>query len=162
MGLDQGKKVNPDNFKNIIWHGNYRRLITWCSVGADVENGLWAMLGARLGCYMTNLTSWDYVQVRDFEYLNEMFIKEIRPKFAATPANANIMKCYKTDYMYDVDALILEIANLGYKLRQGLGIEVAELDETQSKFYKAAYVNTPRMNKLFTETELNELRRLNR
>ncbi|HEY6435520.1 MAG TPA: hypothetical protein VIY47_02945, partial [Ignavibacteriaceae bacterium] len=84
MSLSQGLKVDPDNFKKSIWIGNYRRLITWCSVGADVENGLWAMLGTRLGCYMTNLTSWDYVQVRDFEYLNEMFIREIQPKFAAT------------------------------------------------------------------------------
>jgi hypothetical protein len=43
-----------------------------------------------------------------------------------------------------------------------MGIDVAELDHTQSKFYKSAIIHAPRMNKMFTETELNELRRLNK
>ena len=37
-------------------------------VGTDVENGLWAIHGARQGLYKTMCTDWDYVQVRDFEY----------------------------------------------------------------------------------------------
>jgi hypothetical protein len=55
-----------------------------------------------------------------------------------------------------------EIADLGGKLRKGIGIEIAELDDINSKFYKAAYVNVPRMNKMFTEEELNQLRKLNK
>lgn len=164
MSLSQGGLVNPDHFKQAIWHGNYKRLITWCSVGADVENGLWAMYGARLGCYMTNLTDWDYVNVRDFEHLNNMFENEIKPKFEARPGkiSSSIEKCYKTGYIWDADILRTSIATLGEQLRKGLGIEVAELDPIQSKFYKAAYVNIPRMNKMFTEEELNKLRRINK
>jgi len=162
MSLNQGGKVDPDEFKKTIWWGNYKRLITWCSVGADVENGLWAMYGTRLGCYMTNLTDWDFINVRDFDYLNDLFERTIKTKFFALPAARDIEKCYKTGFSWDKAALWQEITELGVKLRKGLGVEVAELDATQSKFYKAAYVNVPRMNKLFTETELNELRRLNR
>jgi len=162
MSLNQGGKVDPDNFKKIIWWGNYKRLITWCSVGADVENGLWAMYGARLGCYMTNLSDWDFVNVRDFGYLNNFFRTEVAPKFTVAADTEAEMKCYKTNFTWDQRSLLSATKELGTELRKGLGIEVAELDETQSKFYKAAYVNVPRMNKLFTETELNELRRINR
>lgn len=162
MSLVEGIKTDPDNFKKNIWWGNYKRLITWCSVGADIENGLWAMYGARLGCYMTNLTDWDYIQVRDFEYLNKLFAETVMPQFASVDKSINIEKCYKTNYTWNRLLLWSEIESLGIKLRKGLGIEVAELNETQSKFYKAAYVNAPRMNKLFTEEELNELRRINK
>lgn len=162
MSLSRGGKVDPDSFKKDIWWGNYKRLITWCSVGADVENGLWAMYGARLGCYMTNLTSWNYINVRDFDYLNKFFEQEIRHKFIALPDARDIEKCYKTNYTWDNVKLWEEITDLGIKLRKGLGVEVAELDVTQSKFYKAAYVNVPRMNKMFTEDELNQLRKINK
>jgi hypothetical protein len=162
MSLNQGGKVDPDNFKKIIWSGNYKRLITWASVGADVNNGLWAMYGTRLGCYMTNLTDWDYVNVRDFDYLNDLFENTIRHKFFALPADRDIEKCYKSGYSWNKAALWDEIADLGEKLRKGMGIEVAELSDTDSKFYKAAQHNVPRMNKMFTEEELNELRKLNR
>ena len=163
MSLNQGGKVLPDDFKKSIWWGNYKRLLTWCSVGSDVENGLWAMYGARLGCQMTNLTDWDYVNVRDFKYLNTLF-DEIKTKFAATedtPSESRV-KCYKTNYSWDSTKLWVEMASLGDQLRKGIGLEVAELDPTQSKFYKAAYINPPRLNKMFTEEELNTLRRLNR
>lgn len=163
MSLAAGQLVDPDNFKKSIWWGNYKRLITWCSVGADVENGLWAMYGARLGCYKTNLTDWDYVQVRDFDYLNKMFDEEIKPQFEAFEIdNSPSEKCYKTGYTWDIRLLNDKIKSIGEKLRKGLGLEVAELDEVQSKFYKAAQVNMPRMNKLFTEEELNQLRKINK
>jgi hypothetical protein len=162
MSLSQGGKVSPDNFKKNIWEGNYKRLITWCSVGADVDNGLWAMYGARLGCYMTNLTDWNYINVRDFEYLNRLFELDVRSKFYSLPSDRDIEKCYKTNFSWNKCELWKEITRLGVELRKGLGVEVAELDATQSKFYKAAYVNIPRMNKYFTEEELNQLRKTNR
>ena len=158
MSLVQGGKPDVDNFKKVIWWGNYKRLITWCSVGADVENGLWSMYGARLGCYMTNLTDWDYINVRDFEYLNTLFKEEVMPQFKAEVGE----KCYKSGFTWDKTKIWSAITDLGVKLRKGTGMEIAELDEIQSKFYKAAYVNVPRMNKLFTEQELNDLRRINK
>ena len=52
MSLDQGGRVRPDEFLQKSWYGNYNRLQTWCNIGSDVENGLWAIYGARLGCDM--------------------------------------------------------------------------------------------------------------
>lgn len=161
MSLDQGGKVHPDDFRKTIWWGNYKRLITWCSIGADVENGLWSMYGTRLGCQMTNLTDWNYVNVRDFDYLNNLFTEEVMPKFETTSDEVNAEKCYKTGYIWDTQRLQNSIKELGIDLRKCLGLELAELDEIGSKFYKAAQYNTPRMNKMFTEEELYELRRIN-
>lgn len=161
MSLDQGGKVNPDRFKESVWWGNYKRLITWCSVGADTNHGMWAMYGARLGCYMTNLTDWDYVNVRDFEYINKLWNDTVMPKFTAGEGDLS-EKCYKTGYTWVQSRLELEISSLGNSLRKGMGIDVAELDATQSRFYKSAIIHAPRMNTLFTEEELNQLRRLNR
>ena len=162
MSLTDGNKVLPDDFKKKIWWGNYKRLITWCSVGTDVENGMWAMYGARLGCYMTNLTNWDYINVRDFEYLNDMWDTTVMPKFASLSIDGITSKCYKTAYTWDATLLETEIKRLGNELRKGIGLEVAELDSLQSQFYKAAIIHAPRMNKMFTEEELNSLRRLNK
>ena len=55
---------------------NLERLYVWSTVGADVENGIWAIYGAREGMYKTMCTDWDYVNVRDFEYLNNLWNKK--------------------------------------------------------------------------------------
>ena len=48
-------------------------LTIWHSVGADVENGMWAIAGARQGTVMTMLTEWDYREVQSFEALAELW-----------------------------------------------------------------------------------------
>ena len=50
MSLNNGQKVDPGLFMQTIPQPNLRNLVTWMSVGADIENGRWAMLGARCGC----------------------------------------------------------------------------------------------------------------
>ncbi len=52
---------------------NYDRLWRWMHVGLDARNGLWAIHGARLGCYLA-LSKWDTKKVCDFDYLNNMFL----------------------------------------------------------------------------------------
>lgn len=122
MSLDQGDRVK--NIKDIWWQ-NYDRLLVWSSVGADVENGLWSMYGAREGCYMTNCTDWDYSQVRDFDWLNKRWVE----KYSAM-----------TDKM-----LLHEITSLGNILRDELNLEISELDKDGSKFFKKIYTNSPRV-----------------
>jgi hypothetical protein len=70
MSLEQGQRVKQ--LKD-VWWGNYKRLGIWMMVGADIDNGIWSILGARQGCYMTHFTDWDFINVRDFDYLNEFF-----------------------------------------------------------------------------------------
>jgi hypothetical protein len=69
--------VDPTPAK-MFWH-NLQRLKVWMSLGAHVDNGLWAILGARHGAYKTNCTDWNYVDVRDFEELDKIF-KEVEDR----------------------------------------------------------------------------------
>jgi hypothetical protein len=42
-------------------------------VGRDVEHGIWAIAGARMGTYMTMLTEWDHQQVQSFDALADLW-----------------------------------------------------------------------------------------
>jgi len=121
MSLDRGSKAT--DIKKVWWQ-NYQRLLIWCNVGADVKNGIWAMCGARLGCYLTACTEWDYTQVRDFEYLTDYWKKNVEH--------------------VDVGD---EIEGIGNNLRQNLNLEIADLNADASKFFKLVYQNTPRVYK---------------
>lgn len=112
MSLDQGKKVNPEEFMQAIQPVNLRTLLTWMGVGADVDNGRWAMLGARYGCYMATLDSnYDVTLVSDLEFMGDKFSRR----------------------MMDIESDMLAYGN---SLRQRLALPVVDLDAAQSRFYK--------------------------
>jgi hypothetical protein len=96
------------------------------NVGADVKNGLWAIYGARLGCQMTNLTDWDYLNVRDFEYLNELWNFDISLK-------------------YNDNNIIEAIELIGKELLFQLDLPVSIFDADQSRFFKTVYSNPIRI-----------------
>jgi hypothetical protein len=64
---------------------NLDHLTVWHNVGRDVENGIWAIAGSRMGTYMTMSTQWDYTQVQNFDYLNELWqtVKDHDPEIVA-------------------------------------------------------------------------------
>lgn len=142
MTLDQGLKIPVMDLKEEIFWKNMIRLLVWCSVGADVEHGLWCMYGARMGCHMTNLTDWDYINVRDFEYLNDMWMDEVSPKFESYSSPS---MCTVSGYCWDNDKLLSEIQDLGRNIRDHLGFEIAELDENASEFFRKVFVNPARV-----------------
>jgi len=143
MTLDQGLKIPVDELKEEIYWKNMVRLLVWCSVGSDVENGLWCIYGARMGCHMTNLTDWDFINVRDFEYLNDMWTDDVSPKFESFTSSS---MCTTSGYCWDNDVLIEEIQDLGREIREHLGFDVAELDENASKFFRKIFVNPARVD----------------
>jgi hypothetical protein len=122
MSLDQGSKV--ENLRKVWWQ-NYHRLLIWSSVGADVKNGIWSILGAREGCWKTNCTDWDYANVRDFDYLTEYWKETHEDK------EPEITSAY--------------INFLGNELREKCKLEISNLDSSGSAFFKTVYSNTPRI-----------------
>jgi len=126
MALSEGVRPTKDEFLKGHWK-NQHRLWIWLMVGADVDHGLWAILGARQGLYKTMCTDWDYVNVRDFEYLNNLW-KEVQQE-------------------YDAGAGVLEDAiSYGHMLKQELDIPIDDpLTPGQSKFLKTIYKNPPRL-----------------
>ena len=150
MSLDAGKKVSG-NLKGKIHYKNYNRLLVWLSIGADAENGLWAMYGARLGCYKTNLEpDWDWTLVRDFEWHTEFWENEIAPQFKGEDSI-----CPRTGYSYDKTKLITESQRLGSILRNELGLNIAEMNEENSKFFKEVYINPTRTAPLIREDQID-------
>jgi len=123
MSLNQGTKTA--DIKKVWWQ-NYQRLLIWCNIGADVDNGIWSMIGAREGCYLTNCTDWNYANVRDFEYLTRYW--EEKGYGSATDV----------EYRYKW---------LGTELKHKCGLEISNIDNDGSKFFKTVYQNTPRIIK---------------
>jgi hypothetical protein len=151
LGLQRGVPINPKKFREHIHYKNYQRLLVWCSVGEDVLNGEWAMYGTRLGCYLTNMKrdEFDFVNVRDFEWHDNYWNSIVAPQFAG-----NDKQCHKSNYIWDTTKLKKETINLGMALRQELNLELAELGEWGSKFFKATYVNPNRLGPMIKEDQV--------
>ena len=113
MSLEQGEHIPPAEFKRKIWPSNLRILTTWMNIGADVEYGKYAMLGARMGCYSTTVDTGEWFQVRDLDKMADLF--------------ANALVEDKVDEDLDV---------YGESIKQQLDIPVSNFDQYQSKFFK--------------------------
>jgi hypothetical protein len=134
MALDQGVKPSLEKFKNNHWK-NLHRLYIWLMVGADVENGEWAILGAREGLYKTMCTDWDYVNVRDFKYLNNLWAND-----------------YKNMTHTQIQT---QIHLTGTQILKHLEIPICRqhLNSDQSKFFKSVYQNPARISKAVIDPE---------
>jgi hypothetical protein len=73
MCLDRGRRPTISEFQDRVAQRNLDNLTIWHNIGRDVENGEWAIAGARQGTYMTMLTEWDYTKVQDFDELEELW-----------------------------------------------------------------------------------------
>lgn len=115
MCLSRGKRPSIDEFKETVATRNLNNLTIWHNVGADVENGYWAMYGARLGTYMTMLVNWNHTEVQWFDAL------------------AILWDDYKSR-MPD-----MEMTKIGEELKVKLGLPICTLNPEQSKFFKRHY-----------------------
>ena len=84
----------------------------------DVDNGLWALYGTRLGCYMTNCTDWDFVNVRDFEWHTKFWNEEVKPSLKV------VMKSVILKTILEQRKLWNETVRLGKELRNKLGLQI--------------------------------------
>ena len=115
MCLLGGKVPSVDDFKRSVPGRNMNNLTIWHNVGRDVENGQWAIYGARLGTYMTMLTDWDAKNVQWFDNFTEMWEE------------------YK-----DKDP-ILASESCGDMLATKLGLPMCTMSPEQSRFFKRHY-----------------------
>jgi hypothetical protein len=112
MSLNRGARPTVDEFKETVATRNLNNLTIWHNVGRDVENGEWAIYGARLGTYMTMLTEWDIHNVQWFD---------------------NYTVLWEEHENRDPDR---ESASIGAALNDKLGLPMHHLDGGQSKFFK--------------------------
>lgn len=100
-----------EKFSEWLWPSCRRNLSIWHSMGRDVKNGFWAILGARLGTHYLMLRDWDYTEVRDFQKLEELW------------------ELHKNDDEHTCQKIAQELNNC-------LGTNIIEFDAAQSNFFK--------------------------
>ena len=121
MSTEKGKPIPAGDFRT-IWPMNLKILSTWCTIGADVDLGKYAMLGARMGCYNTVIEADNkHFMIRDLDDMENYF---------------------KNVTIHNIDN---ELAIYGNSLRQQLDIPIAEYGEDESKFYR--FVMPPHINR---------------
>lgn len=135
MALNQGAKPTINEFKQNHWK-NLHRLYIWLMVGTDVENGIWAIYGAREGLYKTMCTNWDYINVRDFDWLNDYWENTVTKK---VDEENIIRKCE------DLADALIPVLNLP--------ISAYPLEADQSKFFKTVYQNPARLSNTLMQRE---------
>ena len=125
LSLNRGERVAHSEF--LKGHPkNLNMLYIWTMVGSDVKNGEWAIYGAREGLEMPMLSDWDYVDVRDFTHLDELW------------ANRDELP---------EDILHNEIWNIGNNLINQLQLPISTqpLSQEQSIFFKTVNQNYGRV-----------------
>ena len=119
MTLKDGIRVSNQDLKDQVWWHNIHRLRMWSTVGMHEENGKYAILGARMGTWMANCTEWNYVDVRDFEILKNIYKQNVNHKSVEDDAK-----------------------NLAVKIKHQLGLDWPWLDSQQSKYTLDLYEET--------------------
>jgi len=119
MCLDRGRRVSIEEFLNMQNYQNLEYLNIWHSIGADVENGRYAIYGARLGTYKVMLEpDWDYTEVQDFTKLDRLF----------TAIDSQTFDDQRRHYRA-----------ISKELKDKLGLHVLEMGSEQSAFFKKFY-----------------------
>jgi hypothetical protein len=118
MCLNKGARPTLQEFKQRVHQRNLDHLTIWHNVGRDVEHGIWAIAGSRMGTYMTMITpQWDYCTVQDFSALEDLWatVKDQEPELLA--------------------------GHVGEPLVEQLDLPVNMLGPSESKFFKHHYRN---------------------
>lgn len=117
MSLQGARRPEVDVFKESVSGRNLNNLTIWHNVGADVENGQWAIYGARMGTVQTLLIDglWDPKDVQWFDNYLPIWntIKDLNP--------------------------VEQADGLGYQLNRQLGLPICTLSADQSRFFKRHY-----------------------
>jgi hypothetical protein len=134
MCLNKGALPTVADFRERVHHRNFDHLTIWHNVGRDAEHGIWSIVGARMGTYMTMLTAWDYRLVQNFGVLTEV---------------------WKTVESHNPELIAGRIAE---DLATQLDLPIIWMDAPSSKFFKSHYRNNWNNHSVMTR-EIDVIRR---
>jgi len=135
MILDRGALPTVDTFRERVANRNLNNLTIWQNIGTDVENGIWAIAGARIGTYKALLTEWDYKNVMWFDNYPEMW------------------ENYHDRDPYDL------AEEIGSILKAKLGLPICTYLPEQSKLFKRHY-NSDKYNQGPLVREMDVIRKI--
>ena len=112
LSMEQGRVLKFNEWTATMHAANYQRLLTWMTIGSDVEHGIWSVYGARLAVKLLQYDNFDVVNIRDYEWFNDFFESHSR----ADPNRGS--------------------KSLGKIISNGLGWILPDFDAEQSAFMK--------------------------
>jgi len=118
--LDGSPMKNPITDMQLLFQGNSSKLNVWMTVGRDVENGAWAMLGARQGFYELYAGIIENTAINDYDWFDRHWKKT---------AHVNL------------ESALQRYGNL---LKQEFKMSLPELDVHTSIWLKQNYVHPQR------------------
>ena len=131
MCLVRGVVPSIEDFKTNVSSRNLNNLTIWHNIGADTQNGIWAIYGARLGTYMTMLTDWNSQNVQWFDNYIELWEE------------------HKDNDPHE------EMLRLGKELKLKLDLPICNYHIEESKFFKRHYTaDKHNLGPLVTEMEI--------
>ena len=132
MCLNKGEVPSVEEFKESVASRNLNNLTIWHNVGMDVNNGIWAIYGSRLGTFLTLLSEWDAHNVQWFDNYPTLWNEYCEGK--------DPKECAE---------------QVGSQLEAKLGLPICTLSSEQSKFFKRHYNSDKRnLGPLVTEMEI--------
>lgn len=135
MTLDGGKLIKQaEQLTKKVHYKNIERLQIWGSVGQDVEYGIWAVLGTRVGMHYTNVECNDITLVRDYDLFGDYAEPWLKTHTQTLPTI---------------------LSHLSTEIYQVTGMQFYDFDSNQSKFFKQVLLNGHKnIDPLTTEREI--------
>lgn len=140
LSLDQGARVTLDEFHTHTADINRQRLKVWCSVGADVDNGLWCMYGARKGVMDAFDDKVDLQVIADYD---EFRWNVWLPLYTEFVHHNNVSEETGKKWLHDA------LSNVGHDVRAKVGLWIKDFDADTSGFFKSIYTPPIRSNLVF-------------
>jgi hypothetical protein len=134
QGLVHGRAPGPPRPAIRLPDAKLKRLLAWATIGADQDNGLWCLYGARLGCRMAQLDQFDPALLVRPDWIERLWHGRITASFAGQE-----VVCPYTSYGWDRAKLIDAVLELGDSLRRELALEIVELEQEQSRFIRSVW-----------------------
>jgi len=135
-----GHVVPADIFVRRMDHVNLRRLIVWMSIGADIEHGLWSILGSRMGFLANYNPDFDPGKISDFEWFQDIWIRAFD---GVVPSDMG------------TTLLMSRISALGDEIRTRFGLTMLrEWDAVRSSHFKTSLVARRNSRHLFDMSEI--------
>jgi hypothetical protein len=118
--MDGQPMRNPVTDISLLYQGNRSKLNIWMSVGRDIPNGTWAMLGARQGFYELYTGMIENTVINDYDWFERHWKKVAHINLETTLQQYN------------------------RRLRDELRFFVPELDQLSSQWFKENYLHPQR------------------
>ena len=141
LTLNRGERIAPETMRNVLHAVNLRNVRIWSCVGADVENGLWGILGTRMGWALMCDPTWDFTLVRDYDWfqtywksvIDDLGIDEKEAKAAGRVTTDPVERI--AQYERVVDAIL----DRGIAITRATRITLPLLDPDASDFFRETY-----------------------